>query len=279
MSDIDGIPVRFSIMRETDTMLFEECPDLSLEQAKERFDAARAKVITLSPRERHGIGMQSEKTLHAVLKNYIDPDEDHQEIPVDRYVADIFSKDRIIEIQTANMNAMRAKLACFLPQYPVRVVYPIPAQKHIVWIDPDTGEILKKNKSPLRGSFFHAFRELYKIRPFLKDPNISFELLLIDLDEYRLLDGWSRDRKRGSHRYDRIPLRIADRMLLTCPQDYMQFVPEDLEEPFTSAEFAKAAGFKKKGFSTVMLLLTEMGVLERIGKKGNFWLYRVTEKW
>ena len=102
--------------------------ETSLEQARERFDAARAKVITLAPRERHGIGMQSEKTLHAVLKNYIDSDEDHQEIPVDRYIADIFSGDHIIEIQTANMNAMRAKLACFLPQYPVRVVYPIPAK-------------------------------------------------------------------------------------------------------------------------------------------------------
>ena len=105
--------------------------ETSLEQARERFDAARAKVITLAPRERHGIGMQSEKTLHAVLKNYIDSDEDHQEIPIDRYIADIFSGDHIIEIQTANMNAMRAKLACFLPQYPVRVVYPIPAKKQI----------------------------------------------------------------------------------------------------------------------------------------------------
>ena len=68
-------------------------------------------------------------------------------------------------------------------------------------------------------------------------------------------------------------------MLLTCPRDYMQLVPEDLEEPFTSADFARAAGFKKKGFSTVLLLLTEMGVVERIGRKGHFWLYRVSQEW
>ena len=255
------------------TAFFAEAHDLS--EASVRFDAARSKVISLSPRERHGIGMQAEKTLHAVLKNYIDPDEDHQEIPVDGCIADIFARDRITEIQTANMNAMRARLSCFLPRYPVRVVYPIPAQKWVIWIDPDTGTLLKKNKSPLRGSFFHAFRELYKIRPFLKDPNLSFELLLIDMEEYRLLDGWSRNRKRGSHRYDRIPLRIADRMLLTCPQDYMQFVPEGLPEPFTAAEFAHEVGFRKKGFSTVLLLLTEMGVVERVGKKGNAYLYRI----
>ena len=258
----------------------EDCTaDGCLVEARQRFDAARTAVITLAPRERHGIGMQSEKTLHAVLKNYIDPDEDHQEIPIDNYVADICHNGRITEIQTAHMDAMRARLRCFLPQYPVRIVYPIPAEKWIIWVDPETGELLKKNRSPLRGSFYHAFRELYRIRPFLLDPNLSLELMLIDIDEYRLLDGWSRDRKRGSHRYDRIPVRLRDRMILTCPRDYMQFVPADLEEPFTSAEFAKTAGFNKKGFSTILLILTEAGVVERIGKRGNSWLYRVTQKW
>lgn len=223
--------------------------------------------------------MQSEKTLHAVLKNYIDPDEDHQEIPVDNYIADIYHDGRITEIQTAKMGAMRAKLSCFLPQYPVRIVYPIPAHKWVVWIDPETGELQKRNKSPLRGSFFHAFTELYRIRPFLTDANLSFELLLIDMDEYRLLDGWSKDKKRGSHRYERIPLQLQDRMLLTCPQDYMQLVPEDLPEPFTSADFAKAVRFNKKGISTVLLILTELRVVERIGKKGHSYLYRVTQEW
>ena len=249
----------------------------SLTLAQERFDAARSALITLSPRERHGIGMQSEKKLHAVLKAFEDPDEDHHEIPVDGYIADIYHDGRITEIQTAHMDAMRAKLACFLPQYPVRIVYPIPARKWVIWIDPDTGELLQRNRSPVRGSFYHAFKELYRIRPFLKDPNLTLDLLLIDMDEYRLLDGWSRDRKRGSHRYERIPLQLRDQMLLTCPEDYMQLVPEDLPEPFTSAQFAEAVGFRKKGISTVLLLLTELGVLERVGKKGNAYLYRILE--
>ena len=248
-------------------------------EARIRFDAARSQVITMTPRIRHGIGMQSEKTLHAVLKNYIDPEEDHQEIPIDRYIADLYHDGQITEIQTAHLDAMRDRLNCFLAQYPVRIVYPIPARKWIIWVDPGTGALLKRNPSPLRGSFYHAFRELYRIRPWLRDPNLSLELLLIDMEEYRLLDGWSRDGKRGSHRYDRIPLFLQDRMLLTCPGDYMQLVPADLPEPFTSAQFAGAVGFNRKGFSTVPLLLTELGVLERTGKKGNSYLYRVTQKW
>jgi hypothetical protein len=250
-------------------------------QRDERFQKALDAIVRPGDRERHGIGMQKEKTLHAVLKAYEDPDVDHHEIPIGNYIADIYCRETesIIEIQTANMNAMRAKLACFLPQYPVRIVYPIPAEKWIIWIDPETGELVKRNRSPLRGSFFHAFKELYRIRPFLGEENLSLELLLIDLDEYRLLDGWSRDKKRGSHRYERIPLRLKDRLVLTCPQDYMQLVPEGLAEPFTSADFSKAVGFSKKGVSTVLLLLTEMGVVERVGKKGRYYLYRVTQDW
>lgn len=250
----------------------------TLESARDRFDAARSRIISLAPRDRRGIGMLSEKKLHAVIKYYIDTDGDHHEIPVDRYVADIFHDERITEIQTAHMDAMRAKLAFFLTRYQVRIVYPIPAHKWVIWIDPQTGEILSRRRSPLRGSFYHAFRELYRIRSSLSHPNLSFELLLIDMDEYRLLDGWSRDKKRGSHRYERIPLYLRDRMVLTCPQDYRQLVPEGLPEPFTSADFAKAAHFPKKGISTVLLLMTELGVLERIGKKKNSYLYRIIIK-
>ena len=33
-------------------------------------------------------------------------------------------------------------------------------------------------------------------------------MLLIDIEEYKLLNGWSYDKKRGSVRYDRIPVGI-----------------------------------------------------------------------
>ncbi len=264
---------------DSDMILSEYFPidSLSASEKEARFEKAVHKIVTPKERQRHGIGMQKEKTLHAVLKNYEEPDEDHQEIPIGNYIADIYGPYGIVEIQTANFDKMREKLSAFLPEYRVRIVYPIPSQKWITWIDPDTGELKKRNKSPRKGTFYHAFRELYRIRPYLADPNLSIELLLIDMEEYRLQDGWSTDRKRGSHRYDRIPLKISDEMLLTQPRDYLQLVPYDLEEPFTAAQFAKKVGFKKKGFSTVLQILTEMGVTERVGKKGNAYLYRVPE--
>lgn len=248
------------------------------EESAQRFQAALDKVVTLAPRERHGIGMQMEKTLHAVLKAYEDPDEDHQEIPIGNYIADIYrcEQNAITEIQTANFGYLRGKLAAFLPQYQVTVVYPIAARKWVTWIDPETGELEKRNRSPKKGTYYHAFKELYKIRPYLRDPNLRIKMILLEIEEYRLRDGWGRGGKRGSHRHDSVPTRILGETLLTQPMDYMQFIPYPLDEPFTSKELAKACGAGRQSFSTAALLLTELGVLERVGKKGNAYLYRVS---
>ena len=243
-----------------------------------RFQEALDQIIGIAPRERHGIGMQKEKTLHAVLKAYEDPDEDHQEIPIGNYIADIYHDGAITEIQTSNMGYLRDKLKAFLPEYEVTVVYPIAARKWVTWVDPETGELGKRSRSPKKGTYYTAFRELYRIRPFLSDPNLRIKLVLLELEEYRLKDGWGRDGKRGSHRYDMVPTRIIGETLLSQPMDYMQFIPYPMEEPFTTAELAKACSAGRQEITTAALLLTELGVLERVGKRGQAYLYRVSDR-
>ena len=70
----------------------------------------------------NGIGTLKEKTLHAVLKNFYEPDTACQEIKIDRFVADIQRGGEVIEIQTRNFNSMRKKLDKFLELYPVTIV-------------------------------------------------------------------------------------------------------------------------------------------------------------
>ena len=53
------------------------------------------------------------------------------------------------------------------------------------------------------------------------------------MEEYRLLNGWSNDKKKGSSRFDRIPMALVEEVEINCPGDYMQFVPYDLQEQFT----------------------------------------------
>jgi len=244
---------------------------------EKRFEEAKKKVIGID-RQRLGIGTLSEKTVHAILKNYYEPDEDRQEIPIERYVADIYSDGEIIEIQTRQFNRMRDKLTAFLPEYKVTIVYPIPREKWLIWIDEESGELSTKRKSPKRGNPYMAFPELYKIKMYLRDPNLRFKLVFVDMEEYRLLNGWSKDKKKGSTRYDRIPICLAEEMEIKCLEDYLQFVPYELEEPFTTKDFAKAAHINASLSSVVMNLLHHVGVVERTGKKGNAYLYVVKER-
>lgn len=240
------------------------------------FENTKQKIIGVE-RQRLGIGTYGEKTVHAIFKNYYEPDEDKHEIPIDRYVADIYTGQEIIEIQTRQFNRMRDKLTAFLPLYPVTIVYPIPREKWLIWIDEESGELSNKRKSPKKGNPYQAFIELYKIKMFLKEPNLRLKLVLVDMEEYRLLNGWSRDKKKGSTRYDRIPLQITEEVKILCTQDYMQFVPAELEEDFTVKEFAKAAHIPAKLAQTVVNILYYVEVIERTGKQGKAYLYRVVD--
>ena len=242
----------------------------------EAFEAAKKKIVGVD-RQRIGIGTLSEKTIHAILKNYYQPDEDKQEMPIENFVADIYSDGEIIEIQTRQFNRMRDKLKAFLPLYPVTIVYPIPREKWLVWIDEESGELSKKRKSPVKGNPYMAFSELYKIKMFLKDPNIRLKLVFLDIEEYKLLNGWSRDRKKGSSRYDRIPTELVEEIDINCIRDYMQFVPYELEGEFTSKEFAKAAHISVSLAQTVLNILYYVGTVTRTGKRGNQILYTVLD--
>ncbi len=240
------------------------------------FQEAKEKIIG-ADRQRLGIGTLSEKTVHAIVKNYYEPDEDHQEIPIENYVADIYANGKIIEIQTRQFNKLRDKLNAFLPLYPVTIVYPIPREKWLIWIDEESGDLSKPRKSPLKGTPYMVFPELYKIKMFLKDPNLHFRLILMDMEEYRLLNGWSKDRKKGSSRYDRIPKELVEEIEISRPEDYMQFVPYELDSQFTVKEFGKAAHISVSLARIVLNILYFMGTVERTGKQGNSYLYEILE--
>lgn len=240
------------------------------------FQAAKDKIIGVD-RQRLGIGTLSEKTVHAILKNFYESDEDHQEIPIDNYVADIYHDGEIIEIQTRQFNKMRNKLSAFLPLYPVTIVYPIPREKWVIWIDQESGELSKPRKSPKKGNPYMVFPELYKIKMFLKNPNLRLKLVLMDMEEYKLLNGWSRDKKKGSSRYDRIPTQLVEEVEINCPKDYMQFVPYELEDEFTVKDFGKSAHIPVSLAGTTVNILLYIGVITRTGKKGNAYLYTIHE--
>jgi len=219
------------------------------------------------------IGTLREKTVHAVVKKYIEPDSSNHEIKIGQYHADIVNDKGIFEVQTGSFNNLRKKLSSMLDLQPITIVYPIPHIKMIYWIDKDTGEISKPRKSTKTGSPYFIFRELYKIKPYLNHSNIKFHIILMNVDEYRLLDGWSKDKKSGATKCDRIPTKLISEMKIESLKDYDIFIPDKLIEPFTVKDFKLATKTCIRDAQATVHILHYLGLIDRIGKKGRAYLY------
>ncbi len=250
---------------------------MSVSKEDEKLFSNACEKIIGAAREKNGIGTLGEKTLHAVLKEFYEPDREHQEIKIGSFVADIFKGEEIIEIQTRSFHAMRKKLDFFLEKYPVTIVYPIIHSKWLFWIDEATGEVTQKRKSPKTGTPCDAFYELYRIKPYLTHENLHLCLVLIDAEEYRLLNGWSENRKRGSTRYDRIPKKLVDEYYISGTEDYVCMLPESLPSPFTAKDFAKFGKISPRAASFALSVLTHIGLIRKTGKKGRAYLYQVNK--
>lgn len=223
------------------------------------------------------VGTLNEKTIHAVLKHYYAPNTLYHEIKIGSYVADILIDKQILEIQTRNFNTMRKKLDAFLPDYDVTIVYPIPYTKWLCWINDETGEVSSKRKSPKKGTIYTIIPELYRIKNYLTHPHLHFILTFINVEEYRLLNGWSQDKKRGSSRHDGIPTELIGEIHLHSLVDYKQLLPHDLPPVFTTKDYMKYAKVSQKVACTALNILYHLELVVRTGKKGNAFLYERTK--
>lgn len=242
-----------------------------------RFENALAKAKSNTAFE-GSIGTLGEKTLHSVLKYYLEPCDDFHEVAVGRYVADIMREGCITEIQTRGFNLLRAKLRAFLREHPVTVVHPIAATREYYIIDSESGETSAKKKSPRKGNVYDAFPELYKIKMLLGSDNLYFHFILLNVTEYRCTAAKSRRNHRGIARVDRIPVSVVEEVFIDGKEDFQKLIPEGLPSPFTSKDFAKAIKRTRSHAQTALNVLTAVHAVERIGKDKNAYLYKITDK-
>jgi len=221
-----------------------------------------------------GIGRLSEKSLHRILKLYIEPREELHEKKLLGSVADILNEDGVFEIQTRSAERLVPKLSKFLPEMRVCVVIPIICEKTVRWLDKSTGELREPRKSPKKESVYTAFRELYKIRRFLTHENLKIRFIIIKAEEFKYLDGWDKSGKRGATKIDRIPTALVDDVTIESAADYARFIPQGLNAEFTAKELLSAAKYPAKISSYVTGLLRAVGAIELVRLEGRAHVYK-----
>ena len=223
-----------------------------------------------------GIGTLGERTLHAALKYCYEPDDRYHEIPMAGFVADIARPDTVIEIQTGGFYPLRKKLPALLACGPVRVVHPLAAQKRVIWVDPETGELSDPRKSPRPDRLSDVLPELFWLLDVLDEPGLQFEFPLLAIDEYKLKDGTGAEGKKHATRYERIPTGWLGSLVLTGPEDAAALLPPGLPAAFTASVFAKAARLKGRRASAALKTLLALGAVRRTGEKqGRAYLYEI----
>lgn len=235
---------------------------------------------------RRSIGLLEEKRLHSTLKRWICDDFSTHEQRIEgqdekkrKCVADILTKDgRIYEIQTGKLYPLAAKLAFYIEktEHPVTVVHPLIGKKHVNWLDPHTGEVSARNRSPLREGPLCAIAQLKPFLPYLESGRLSVLLPVIEAEEFRLLDGWSKNGKRGSHRYELLPTSLLEVYRLCAREEYLAALPQALPATFTAREFGKHAKLQRHAIYGALAVYEGLGIVEKCGMLGKAALYRRT---
>lgn len=226
----------------------------------------------------HGsVGTQNEKSIHAALKNYYAPYSDEQEIKIGGYFADAVCEDGIFEIQTRQLYKLKDKLDAFLEFSRVTVVYPSACIMGTIYINDDSGEIVKETSPRKIGSLLKAFEELYSIRGFLNNENLRIILARLNVQKRVYFHGnelpnMTSRTARKKCRIEKIPLEFCAEIILENKADYAIFFPEGLAEEFSKKEFAKAA--KESSSSLRLEVLRTVGVIEKTGRNGKSYLYK-----
>ena len=91
----------------------------------------------------------------------------------------------------------------------------------------------------------------------------------MDMEEYRLLDGYGRSRKLRSHRYELIPLELTDCVGFSEKGEYLAAFPADLPTRFTAKIFGNHTRLRGYALYDAIAVFESLGALERVGKEGR----------
>ncbi len=260
-------------------------PDLLPPQAR----AARfARICEEAMRERRitgnaGIGTLAEKWQHQIIKRYLseDPHDHEVRVPSARFVSDVRVGQEVFEVQTGAFCRMQKKIAWYLEQtnWSVTVVHPIPQNRWVSWINAETEEISPRRKSPRHGRAEDLLPELYGLLPYLGSPRLHFRLLMLEVQDFRLLSPHSRSPRKGGERFERIPLSLMEELLFSSPSDYIRFLPEDLPSPFTVREFSAHTRIRGRDAYSAVRVLAALGLLSPAPPKARAMAFSVSPEW
>ncbi len=224
----------------------------------------------------NSIGVYKEKRLHRILKRLVCDSSEAYEVKVGNYVADVFDGEMITEIQTGSFYPLRDKLAYYLREtgYKITLIHPVIADKKIIRMDKESGEVMRIRRSPKRVGMGEIMREILYIGELAKNERLEIIILHISAEEYRYSEA-VRYRKSGRYDSELFPKEIVKEERFRGAESY-RFLLENAPETFSAKEYGALSGLCGRALYGTLGLLCALGLLERKkGKSGAYEYIRI----
>lgn len=228
--------------------------------------------ISILDERSDGIGIYNEKRLHRILKRLVCDYAECHEIKIGTKVADVLYDETIYEIQTGSFRPLSDKIKYYLENtdYKVVIIAPIIAEKKLVRIDADTGEILRKRRSPKRSGYIDLLQEFYYLKDIFPDPRLTVRVMLISAEEYRYSEK-IRYRKKGAYVSELFPTKLCEYRDILSLSDVADIIP-DTDEEFSLKDFESLSGLKGRKASFTLNTCVTFGLIGR-RKEGKKYIY------
>lgn len=219
-----------------------------------------------------------ETSLHSELKALYAGNDARTEVRVGRFRIDAIAGDVLVEIQHSGLAAIRDKVAALCKQHQVLVVKPLVASKLLVKRTKKGGKVVDRRRSPKQGQILDAFDELIHFTRVFPHENLSVELALVDVEEWRYPGHGRRWRRRQNDFQveDQKLVTIREQRRLADAADLWTLLPKvDLPQPFHTQHLAQQLGVDRWVAQRVAYVLRETGAVQQVGKRGNALLYSI----
>lgn len=218
-----------------------------------------------------------ETSLHRELKRTYADAGAQLEVRLGAFRIDALCGDELIEIQHGSLAAIRRKIEKLVIDYRVRVVKPIVARKELIKLNRKNGKVVGRRWSPKRGRVFDLFHELVYFTQTFPHPNLTLEVPLVDIVEYRYPGhGRRRWRRDNDHRVqDQVLVTIHDRYTFHHAKDLTSLVPREIPPRFHTGHLAHAMQIDRPTAQRIAYCFRKMGAAKQVGKAGNALLYEL----
>lgn len=225
-----------------------------------------------------GIGTYGEKATHQVLKYYMQSDSTKHEIRVGRHIVDaIDDSGKLIEVQSKDFYRIKDKLRVLLENNVVEIVYPCPIKTCSLWVQPEDLKVIGEIKYRAYKNPCYILPELYSIKEFINFSNLKIRIVKFEEVEFKYLDGYGPNNKRHATKINRIPISFIGEEVLGSIEDYKRIIGIPNGIYFHSNQFARATKLKIDNARKALLFLTDIEVVNRVGRDSSGIIYEIAK--